>query len=177
MIPIEDYGNKLSIVGMVLGNGNEAEMILLEEANYANISILVPKPDQLAAVFKQLDTLEITNSAKTILRKSQRQIDQKVAWKVFRRDNYSCVYCGDNNTPLTVDHLVLWEEMGDTVPLNLVSACKKCNHTRGNTSVDSFLMSNYYRNLPVNENRMEPYKIIAMWNKAKELPLRKPRSR
>jgi hypothetical protein len=49
---------------------------------------------------------------KAVMRKSQRQIDQNVSWAVFRRDGYACRYCGRDDVPLTVDHLLLWEEGG-----------------------------------------------------------------
>ena len=82
--------------------------------------------------------------AKAIYRKSQRQIDQRVSWKVFKRDQYKCRYCGNDNVPLTVDHIVLWEEGGPTTEENLVSACKKCNKTRGSIQYKDWLDSNYY---------------------------------
>jgi hypothetical protein len=83
---------------------------------------------------------------KAIVRKSQRQIDNSVSWKVFHRDNYSCRYCGGKNgTPLTVDHVITWESGGPSIPENLVSACKKCNRTRGETKYEDWLASDYYR--------------------------------
>jgi hypothetical protein len=83
--------------------------------------------------------------AKAIVRKSQRLIDNVMQWKVWKRDGYRCRYCGNDNTPLTVDHLVLWEEGGPSVPENLVSACKKCNKIRGNIEYSKWLSHPYYR--------------------------------
>lgn len=70
---------------------------------------------------------------KAIARKCERQIAQEVSWRVYRRDGYRCRYCGNDRTPLTVDHLVLWEEGGPSVDANLLSACRQCNKTRGRT--------------------------------------------
>lgn len=81
---------------------------------------------------------------KAIVRKSQRQIDNAVSWKVFRRDQYTCRYCALNDVPLTVDHVVLWEEGGPSIEQNLVSACKKCNRTRGTMQYEQWLASSYY---------------------------------
>jgi len=81
---------------------------------------------------------------KAILRKSARQIDQRVAWKVYKRDNYTCRYCGATGLPLTVDHLVLWEEGGPTTENNLFTTCKKCNKTRGNTPYNEWLEDERY---------------------------------
>jgi 5-methylcytosine-specific restriction endonuclease McrA len=82
---------------------------------------------------------------KAILRKSQRLIEQRVSWAVFKRDGYRCRYCGAEGVPLTVDHLVLWEDGGPSVEENLVSACRPCNKTRGNMSYGDWLHSRYYR--------------------------------
>lgn len=83
--------------------------------------------------------------AKIILRKSQRQLDLTLSWKVFKRDGYRCRYCGNDNTPMTVDHLVVWEEGGPTIEANLVASCKKCNKTRGNMPYLDWLQSPHYR--------------------------------
>lgn len=82
--------------------------------------------------------------AKAIVRKSQRQISQGVSWAVYRRADYKCEYCGADDVPLTVDHLVLWEQGGPSVEANLSSACRKCNKTRGNLEYAAWLQSPYY---------------------------------
>lgn len=83
--------------------------------------------------------------AKVILRKSQRVIDSVIQWRVFKRDEYKCRYCGADGTPLTVDHLVLWEEGGPSIDENLISACKKCNKTRGNLQYADWLKHPRYK--------------------------------
>ncbi len=82
---------------------------------------------------------------KAIVRKSNRQVDQSVSWRVFKRDGYACRYCGKDDLPLTVDHLVRWEEAGPSTEENLLSACRKCNRTRGDQSYAEWLGSRYYR--------------------------------
>jgi 5-methylcytosine-specific restriction endonuclease McrA len=96
------------------------------------------------------DAGEDRGLVKAIVRKSARQISQTVSWDVFRRDGYACCYCGDNTSPLTVDHLVLWEELGPSIQQNLLSACKRCNSKRGNTPYDKWLKDSYY--LKVSKN-------------------------
>lgn len=182
MRPIEDYGNKLSIVGMIVGNGEENDIILFNsESNpnpeNENVHIITPTTEELQAIFKQLDTLEITNSQKTVLRKSQRQIDQVVAWNVFRRDGYRCVYCGKGDMPLTFDHIILWEEGGASVEENGLTACKKCNHTRGSKQLPDFLESSYYKSIRGNIDAMTYFELLKAYSIAFLLPLAKPRSR
>lgn len=81
---------------------------------------------------------------KALLRKSQRQIDTQVSWNVFRRDNFMCRYCGTEKLPLTVDHLVRWEDGGPSIEANLVAACRKCNKVRGDIAYAAWLQHPYY---------------------------------
>lgn len=108
--------------------------------------------DEWAHFLRQTDLMEIEILAKdksgglvkAVARKSNRQIDQNVSWRVFKRDVYACRYCGKDDVPLTVDHLVRWEEGGPSTEENLLSSCRKCNRTRGNQSYDDWLRSAYY---------------------------------
>ena len=81
---------------------------------------------------------------KAIMRKSQRQVDSQVQWNVYRRDNFMCRYCSTEKLPLTVDHLVRWEDGGPTIEENLVAACRKCNKVRGDTAYAAWLRHPYY---------------------------------
>ena len=51
--------------------------------------------------------------------------------EVFRRDNYTCQYCGQQSKNLTVDHVVPRHHGGQHDWENLVSACPACNHRKG----------------------------------------------
>ena len=141
------YGNELTICGFVVDNANEGEFIWLSDKQpdykLLHMKHLFPSDELLQQIIRQMDVQEIEGLQKVILRKSQRQIDQRVSWEVFRRDNFTCVYCGANDVPMTVDHIVLWEHMGDTVPDNLNCSCKKCNKTRGSMDYDEWLKSSY----------------------------------
>ncbi len=89
--------------------------------------------------------------AKTILRKSQRVIENRVSWEVYKRDGYRCRYCGRDGVPLTVDHLICWEQGGPSNnPGNLASSCRKCNKVRGNIPYEEWLNHEYY--LKVSKN-------------------------
>lgn len=82
---------------------------------------------------------------RALVRKSERQISQHVSWAVYRRDHYRCRYCGTNQEPLTVDHLVLWEDGGPSTEDNLVTCCRKCNSLRGNLPYGEWLQSRPYQ--------------------------------
>lgn len=54
--------------------------------------------------------------------------------EVFRRDSYSCQYCGSNEKQLTLDHVVPRSQGGAHSWDNLVAACRQCNHRKGGRS-------------------------------------------
>lgn len=109
--------------------------------------------EEWAVFLKQTDYLEVEveqkgedgTVLKAVLRKSQRQVEQGISWRVFKRDGYRCRYCGNDDVPLTVDHLVTWETGGPTIEANLVAACRRCNKERGKLDYASWLQTGYYR--------------------------------
>lgn len=127
--------------------------VLFDDGEEKEVHVLDMDSDDWAKFLRQTDILEVEvlqkasdgKLAKAILRKSARQIEAKVSWQVFRRDGYACRYCGRDDVPLTIDHLVLWEEGGPSIPANLVAADKRCNKTRGNLSYEQWLEHPYYQ--------------------------------
>jgi hypothetical protein len=149
---LRSIGTELEITGVLYGD----VLIMLPEQEFVKLGVLVPTLEDWQKIIRQSDLKEVEGmdkGQKIILRKSTRQIEQKVSWEVFRRDNYTCRYCGADDRPLTVDHVVVWEEMGPSVPMNLISSCKKCNNKRGTMRYEEWLGSPYYlsniTNLPV----------------------------
>lgn len=51
--------------------------------------------------------------------------------EVFRRDNYTCQYCGRHTSDLTIDHVLPRHLGGEHVWTNVVAACPACNHRKG----------------------------------------------
>lgn len=122
------------------------------------LEVLSMNQEEWQVFLRQTDLLETEVLAraadgtieKAIIRKSQRQIEQGVSWRVFKRDGYACRYCANDDTPLTVDHLVTWESGGPSTVENLVAACRKCNKTRGDLSYPAWLKHAYYQKVSVN---------------------------
>lgn len=51
--------------------------------------------------------------------------------EIFRRDNFTCQYCGKQAPKLTVDHVVPRYRGGRRTWDNLVTACPRCNVRKG----------------------------------------------
>ena len=150
---LHDIGNKIQISGLIMSNGHTDYLCYLPgEGNCesAHLELHLQDWEKLIMQTDQMET-EILAKDKTgkfvkiLVRKSTRQIEAMVSWQVYKRDNYSCRYCGITGVPLTVDHLILWEEGGPSIESNLVSACRKCNKLRGNMQYEDWLKSEDYK--------------------------------
>ena len=167
------YGNELSITGLVLGNGKEARLIWFPDATILTPTFVKTDFTLMKEIIHQLDTLGVIGGfGKAVLRKSQRNIDQNASWEVFRRDGCKCRYCGNDKVAMTVDHIVRWENRGDSVPSNLITACRKCNNTRGSQEYEDWLKSEYYEMVSKDLTPEEKQRNIDAWEAAKNTPVR-----
>lgn len=60
---------------------------------------------------------------------------------IYLRDGLACSWCGasiEDGTQLTLDHLTPHSKGGSNHESNLVTACHRCNSSRGNRSVKTF---------------------------------------
>jgi 5-methylcytosine-specific restriction endonuclease McrA len=60
--------------------------------------------------------------------------------EVFRRDNYTCQYCGRHIGDLTVDHVLPKHMGGEHIWTNVVAACPSCNHRKGGRPLEEVHM-------------------------------------
>lgn len=76
-------------------------------------------------------------------KRKREQIPQGVRFDVFRRDNFTCVYCGRGSPEVTLhcDHVVAHSKGGSDDQSNLVTACSDCNYGKGAKSVRNSRMS------------------------------------
>jgi len=56
--------------------------------------------------------------------------------EVFRRDNFTCLYCGSRYKDLTIDHVVPRHLGGNQSWGNVVTACASCNHKKGGRTLE-----------------------------------------
>lgn len=61
--------------------------------------------------------------------------------EIFRRDDHTCVYCGESSpeVELSVDHVEPRMRGGDNSAGNLVTACVPCNRIKGGQAAWAFL--------------------------------------
>jgi hypothetical protein len=151
-INLYDIGDTIQMAGALYAGKGKAYLITFPEDQVEvkglPIEHLELTHEDWVAFLRQTDLLEVQaangSNEKAILRKSTRQIEQAVSWNVYRRDNYTCRYCGNDKIALTVDHLVRWEEGGPSIEANLVASCRKCNKTRGDMSYGDWLKDPFY---------------------------------
>lgn len=65
-------------------------------------------------------------------RRTKRDVNLRLRWKVMQRDNFKCCSCGaspakDGAVELHVDHIMPWSKGGETEIENLQTLCSKCN--------------------------------------------------
>lgn len=51
--------------------------------------------------------------------------------EIFRRDDFTCQYCGQHSAVLTIDHIIPRHRGGTHSWENLVTACPACNRRKG----------------------------------------------
>ena len=70
--------------------------------------------------------------------KKRKPIGKKTRFEVFKRDSFTCQYCGDSapDVVLHVDHIKPVIKGGTNELLNLITACISCNLGKGHRSLD-----------------------------------------
>lgn len=149
-----EFGNNILIGGIVYSGKGKNFICLIPDGASLNdpFCVLDLNIDNWKEIIRQTDLMETEilqngpkgDIIKAIVRKTTRIIEQGISWRVYKRDEYKCRYCGKDGIPMTVDHLILWEEGGPSIEENLVTACRKCNKTRGNTSYAKWLKDPFY---------------------------------
>lgn len=90
---------------------------------------------------------------------------------VFKRDNYTCQYCGRSGVGMTLDHVIPRSRGGATCWENVVVACQNCNLKKGDRTLkecglrllrkprEPHLLLYYRSSVPVSTS------ILERWNK------------
>lgn len=106
-------------VGLILAG--KANMIANGRGNIHTVRQIIPRPSVI-----RLETQ--VHRPRPRVKLTRRE--------VFRRDNYTCQYCGRRDVTLTLDHVVPRHMGGRQVWSNVVAACPSCNHRKGGRTVE-----------------------------------------
>lgn len=146
-----DFGTKILCDGLIYSDGEKDFLFYFPNTAAKQTEVVPITQEQWLALLKQTDevNVEVTTEEdgalkKSFVKKSQRTLDLNICWQVYQRDSYTCRYCNRTGLPLTVDHIDLWEEGGMTLPENLLTCCKPCNRSRGNTYYEKWLKHPYF---------------------------------
>lgn len=60
---------------------------------------------------------------------------------IFRRDHFTCQYCGIQSNHLTIDHIIPRHRGGNHTWENVVSACPSCNRHKGGKTLEEVRMA------------------------------------
>ena len=75
-----------------------------------------------------------------------------------------CVYCGKENVPLEIEHIVPKSKGGSDRISNLTLACHECNQKKGNQSIEEFLDNNPEKLNQIKSESKKPLKDTAAVN-------------
>lgn len=69
----------------------------------------------------------------------RRPLTKKSRFEIFKRDQFTCVYCGSTPPAVTleVDHVIPVSSGGENEIDNLVCSCFDCNRGKGKNNLDS----------------------------------------
>ena len=110
-------------IGLVLTG--KASLVLDGRGEIRTVSRSFPKPSII-----RLD--QMVKRPRPTVRLTKRE--------VLRRDNFTCQYCGQRPSYLTVDHIIPRRLGGAHSWENLVAACPTCNHRKGGRTLEQAQM-------------------------------------
>lgn len=74
-------------------------------------------------------------------RRTRKPISKRLRFEVYKRDKFSCVYCGRSvpEVVLVLDHVEAHSAGGVDDATNLVTACKECNAGKSDVPLGDIL--------------------------------------
>jgi len=93
-------------------------------------------------------------------------IPKKVRFEVFKRDSFTCQYCGRKapNVLLVIDHIEPVSKGGTDDILNLISACKDCNAGKSARKLsDTSVLDKQRQQLEGLQERKEQIEMMFKW--------------
>lgn len=98
----------------------------------------------------------------------RKYLSKKVRFEVFKRDSFSCQYCGAQSpdSVLHVDHIIPVSKGGDNSITNLVTSCADCNQGKSNRLIsDDSAVKRQKKQLDEINKKREQVEMMALWRK------------
>lgn len=99
---------------------------------------------------------------------NRKPIGKRLRFEVFKRDSFTCQYCGAGapDVLLEVDHLRPVSKDGDNDVLNLITSCQDCNRGKSNIEIDdSSAVKKQKAQLDALQARREQLDAMLQWRK------------
>jgi hypothetical protein len=96
----------------------------------------------------------------------RKPISQKLRFEVFKRDSFTCQYCGQMapDVVLEADHINPVASGGKNELMNLVTACTNCNRGKGARELDdASIVKKQQKQLAELSERREQLKMMLEW--------------
>lgn len=100
--------------------------------------------------------------------KKRKSISKKIRFEVFKRDSFTCQYCGRFAPDITlqVDHIIPVKDGGDNDLLNLVTSCFDCNSGKGGVQLsDQSALIRSRKQAKERQEQLEQIQMMADWQK------------
>lgn len=96
----------------------------------------------------------------------RKALSQKIRFEVFKRDSFTCVYCGRKapDVVLQVDHIVPVAQGGTNDILNLVTSCVDCNQGKSDRKLsDQSVVEKQRKEMELRQERLEQIRMMGEW--------------
>ena len=101
----------------------------------------------------------------------RKQIPKSVRFEVFKRDKFTCQYCGESapNVILEVDHITPVSKGGSDDIMNLITSCRDCNRGKTDKKLDdNTAVMVQKKQLDAMQERREQLEMMVQWRQALE---------
>lgn len=99
---------------------------------------------------------------------SRKPISKKTRFEVFKRDKFTCQYCGASapEIVLELDHIIPVASGGDSEIMNLLTSCYACNRGKSYRELsDQSALAKQKKQLDNLQERKEQLELLSKWRK------------
>jgi hypothetical protein len=129
-----DLGSVLKVEGIVIGGEGTQAVFMLPSSTFTATDSFGLTAEEWVELLRRTDDPEVlVGPAKAFHRKVRYEISGSVQQKVWLADGLKCMFCNAKmgDVQLTIDHFVPLELGGKNDTSNYLSACRRCNKSKG----------------------------------------------